>query len=402
MKVKSQNLPNYKATTPKEQIKSIKNYYIDSSKKIEARAQKFKSSINIYNQKTREKINIVHNPIKDAQDSYLWFVFNSMIMQEEFASNNDYVAIFLTLTLPSSYHRFMTFNNKKNDKQSYKFNPKFNKDNTIQKGAKLLNEAFRAIYANFKVKRKYEKTSYLKAFEPHKSHTTHLHSVLYVKRIYKDKFINHIKNTIGRLELGRYDIVEIEDIKKSSAYILKYINKTNNPQSEEQFHYFNGWKKMNKIRVFTHSITKLPRYIFKKVNSILKFSKDLKDKNPISEVLLNCDISVAIKNVLNKEKSSFKKLGTPGARYRIEIKKDYLSFEYSIQGLKNEDFIVKSENGFTISKNIFELYSKSTIKKFIITDTETENVIYDKSDFVLKDRFNFIECIERMKSDLVA
>ena len=69
------------------------------------------------------------------------------------------------------------------------------------------------------------------------------------------------KLAVIKNELGRYEIEEIKDITRGTSYLLKYVQKTTNPSSDKDFHFFNGWKKYNKIRVFTCSIVGLERYL---------------------------------------------------------------------------------------------------------------------------------------------
>lgn len=168
-----------------------------------------------------------------------------------------YSTLFITLTLPTEFHKYSSY--------TQKYNKKYKKENMINEGYKLLNKAFRTIYKNFRVNREPEKLFFSKVIEPHKDLTAHLHAIIYVKTEHIEKMIKHIKKTIKNNNLGRNDIEEIEDITRSSSYLLKYVQKSTNPESEKDFHFFNGWKKKNKIRAFTHSNLDLERYIFKKL-----------------------------------------------------------------------------------------------------------------------------------------
>ena len=64
----------------------------------------------------------------------------------KYIGNDDYLAIFLTLTTPSRFHKYSSMTNK--------LNPKFDKTLTINDAYKLLNSSFREIYKNFKIKSK--------------------------------------------------------------------------------------------------------------------------------------------------------------------------------------------------------------------------------------------------------
>ena len=217
-----------------------KSFYINKSKEIESKVKDFKSKIKILNKVTNEQISLKHDYMQVSRDNYLWFVYNQKLLEEKMIHDGGYVALFLTLTLDSSYH---SHSHKKR-----KANPLYKYENTITKGYELLNQSFREIYKNFKVKRKLEKIYYSRAIEPHKNLTPHLHSIIYVKSEYVAILKNHIKNIVSKNQLGIYEIDVIKDISRSTSYLLKYINKNTNPKNEENYHFFNGWKKTNKIR----------------------------------------------------------------------------------------------------------------------------------------------------------
>lgn len=298
--------------------KSLKNYLanekkdlIKFSKEKETQIAYYKENfINVINLSNYNSFSLKHDFLQDSKDNYLWFVYNCMLQQEEISKSGEYVAIFLTLTLNSTFHKYSTHKGT--------INKNYKKENTINEGYKLLNKSFRDIYKNFKVNRKHEKILFSKAIEPHKNLTPHLHSIIYVKKEFVDLLIKHIKNVRKNNKLGRLDIEEIEDITRTTSYILKYIQKNTNPGSEEEFHFFNGWKKKNRIKVFTHSYSKLERYVFKKVNTILKLSKDLEEKNIINEVLEQCNIRITTK-CETKQTIKFKRHFNNNANYDVIV-----------------------------------------------------------------------------------
>ncbi|WP_419774464.1 replication endonuclease [Halarcobacter sp.] len=299
----SKQLKNYLANEKKDLIKF--------SKEKETQIAFYKENfINVVNLSNYNSFSIKHDFLQDSKDNYLWFVYNCMLQQEEIAKDGEYVAIFLTLTLNSSFHKYSTHNNK--------INKHYKKENTINKGYKLLNKSFRDVYKNFKVKRKHEKIFFSKAIEPHKNLTPHLHSVIYVRKEFVKLLIKHIKNVKKNNRLGRLDIENIKDINKTTSYILKYIQKNTNPKNEEQYHFFNGWKKKNRIKVFTHSYSKMERYVFKKVNTILKLSSGLEEKNAINEVLEQCNIRITTK-CETTQKIKFKRHFNANANYDVIV-----------------------------------------------------------------------------------
>jgi len=395
----------------KNYLKQEKKYLIEYSKKIEDNTRKFKEKIEIINTQTQNLIKLKHNPIQDQKDNYLWFVYNQKLLEEKMAEDGGYTTLFVTLTLPSSFHKYSS--------HTKKYNKNYDKNNTINKGYRLLNSSFRTIYKNFRIDRKHEKIFFSKVIEPHKDMTPHLHSLFYVKTEYVQQLIKHIKKTIKNNNLGMYDIEEIKDISRSSSYLLKYVQKTTNPQDEKSFHFFNGWKKKNKIRVFTHSNLDLPRFIFKKVNSVLKLSKGLKDKNPISEILENCDIIVNTKDKKTRD-IKIKEYGNINGKYRIIINKTRTVYNINekttiYNEVKFNDFVnisPKFRKIITTSTTIFkgekdemdididELLEEINIEKnekiynykinnFKIIDLSTNETLYSKSDFMLLDDYKY-------------
>lgn len=114
----------------------------------------------------------------------------------------------------------------------------------------------------------------------------------------------------------------------------------------------NGWKKTNKIRVFTIPQNFLNRFIFKKINTVLGFSKDLKNKNVIDEVLEKCEVKMTTSkydsdnNFLNDVVKTYKHSKNI---YQVEIKRDRLQRKkYENIEMKNDVYDIdyeKLENG---------------------------------------------------------
>ncbi|RLA77679.1 MAG: hypothetical protein DRG78_16835 [Epsilonproteobacteria bacterium] len=395
----------------KNYLKQSKRDLIDYSIKKENQIKKFKKSLEVINTKTQNLIKIQHNPLQDSKDNYLWFVYNQKLLEQRMAKSGDYTTLFITLTLNSSYHKYSS--------HSQSYNKNYNEDNTINKGYQLLNKSFRTIYKNFKIKKVHQKIFFSKVVEPHKDLTPHLHSIIYVKTQYVEQMKQHIKNTIKNNELGRYDIEQIEDINRSSSYLLKYVQKSTNPKSEQDFHFFNGWKKQNKIRVFTHSNLELPRYIFKKVNSILKLSEGLKDKNPISEVLEQCHIIVNTKDKSTKEITTKIYSNNSNSKYKVVINRTRKIHEieekiktytqkttFGINDPKRmvlfekiEDYEICEafQSGDNYSNNFYDeniIETKDKIYDYKINDFKIQNIgsgeiLYNKNDFMLLDKYKY-------------
>jgi hypothetical protein len=225
--------------------------------------------INHYNQsKFSEDYYKLNNNItvreeeKKMREDYNWMVFNSISLNERYSYNEQYHAIFLTLTLSSQFHKY------KKVGDTFVLNKKFAKGNTINLGYKVLNEAFKDIYKNFRVKRDFIKVNYFKVFEPHKNYTPHLHSLIYIPKEYLSQFLAFLERKIkSNKNLGKqYKIEVIRDIERASSYLIKYVNKGFSSENKD----FLGWRKKEKIRAFSCSKTYLNREYFKKISHHFK------------------------------------------------------------------------------------------------------------------------------------
>jgi hypothetical protein len=183
-------------------------------------------------------------------------------------------------------------------------------------------------------------------FEPHKNFTPHLHAILYVKNEFKEALIQHIKNIIKKNGLGKsFNIKEIQDLAKSSSYLLKYVRKNTNAKAEETFRIFNGWKKAHKIRVFTCSILAgLERFLYKKIKNNTSITRDLKE-NPICKILNECNIEITTTCKTTKQvKTKINKVDN--AKFLIEVQKERVQVKDKKELDTIKDFIETLENDF--------------------------------------------------------
>lgn len=356
--------------------------YKKISKQKEFNQYMFSKQILMTNLNKNEQFSITHDILKKSKDTYLYFYFAQKIMEEKYANNKDYVAIYLTLTTPSKFHKY--------SKTTRQVNPNFDKNTTINEAYRMLNDSFREIYKDFKVNRKFEKVEYSKVIEPHENFTPHLHSIIFVKKIYIENMKNHIQNIIKKNDLGQEKLeVVINDTSRCFSYLLKYLQKTTRVQNESDYHFFNGWKKANKIRIFTSSASLLNKEIYRKINNVTKLSKDLKDKNPLKNVLENCYIKTKQTNFEINEDYDFVEVGTKktikgnkNGRYLVNIKKERIKKENFIgnnffnvlnmenKGFKKEDILRGDSWSFNRFLYIFEdiekvkLNRKELLEKF--------------------------------------
>ncbi|MEN5408015.1 replication endonuclease [Aliarcobacter butzleri] len=396
--------PFFKKQVKKENKKKYKNYttferyrdneiekYKKISKEKEFKQFMFAQQMLITNTNKNEQYNLNNDILQKAKDTYLYFFYTQKILEEKYTNNSNYVAIYLTLTTPSRFHRY--------SKTTQKANPNFDENATINEAYKLLNSSFREIYKDFKVNRKFEKVEYSKVIEPHENFTPHLHGIIYIKKEYIENMKNHINNIIKKNGLGEEKLeVVMNDTSRCFSYLLKYLQKSTRPSCEEDFHFLNGWKKANRIRVFTSSASILNREIYRKINSVTKLSKDLKDKNAIENVLENCYIKTKQINLKINEDFDFIKVGTKKTikgnkvgRYKVIVKKERINKEIFLgdsffnvlnlenKGFKKEQILKGSLENFEAFLFVFEQFEnikldkKNLLEKYKIFQQELKN-----------------------------
>lgn len=152
-------------------------------------------------------------------DKYIAEVNNRVYSLHQYATSNNLVNIFGTITLPSEYHPKI--------KNKYK-NPKFinDEDHTPKEGAKQLSKMFKALLdtRQYKAIPKQEKC-YFRVYEPHKDGTPHLHFSMYVPK----NNLESVTNAFNAYFENNYEGLQVKfesDIYNPVAYLMKYILKT--------------------------------------------------------------------------------------------------------------------------------------------------------------------------------
>ncbi|GAX87351.1 bacteriophage replication gene A protein [Lebetimonas natsushimae] len=144
-----------------------------------------------------------------------------------YAVAKDLVPVFITMTLPTEYHRykFITLKNGKEVKvKNNNFNSEFS-DLTPRDLVQILNNNFKKMM-NLRAFRDIDKNKrlYFKVIEPHKTGDPHLHAMLYIPKDNVCKFwSNFIYLCKEKLKI-QYDI-QI-NILNPVNYMIKYILKT--------------------------------------------------------------------------------------------------------------------------------------------------------------------------------
>ncbi len=163
--------------------------------------------------------------------------------------------IFLTITLPSSFHP----------------SSKHYKDKTIKEGISFLSGVWRKIITMRIYRRSSKEKYYIRAIEPHKSGVPHSHIVLYLPEENHDRFKKAFVRLMERNNIKQYDFKNNFSNDKYNndtgviAYILKYILKGFRKPGEkmELIHY---WYIKHRVQRVTMSRSTLPLYVYRKIN----------------------------------------------------------------------------------------------------------------------------------------
>ncbi len=416
-------------------------FFINYSKRKEKSRKNFVKHLKILNNTTGEIRNIEYDLVEDVEKIYYNLTQRSIDLLN-LTDELDYSGCaFVTLTLDSQYHKYTSASGK------HIKNKKWNTA-TIQDGYLKLNKTFKAIHKQ--LYRDKIEFKYLKALEPHKSFTPHLHALFYYKN--KQEFNNllkiignkinivskhkiqkkdgNIKNMlVGGNGIGRVEVEEIKDKSRGSAYLLKYLRKSylENPYR------LDGWKKYNKIRLITCSDNIVPNYIFNRLYNFLP--KNFKTGDLSSLTWCRKNINIYVKTLESgcviKDKI---KLKNDNARFSVYVEKEEIeevnekfdeieielenriekletecdmynflyrySFENKHEECRREEYFINLTRIKSEWDKLKKIYNKPIVKKtkiigMRIWDNLLQMEIYNKADFEL-----MYEMIEESSSNL--
>ncbi len=156
---------------------------------------------------------------------YISEIKHRIYSQYNYAKDHNLVPIFITLTLPSQYHKYkyIEVNGKKVKVKNKNFNPDY-ENLTPRDLVQILSKYFDKVrYMRAFRNIPKEKRLYFKIIEPHKTGTPHLHAMLYIPPEYVCKFWrNFIFLCKEKLKI-QYDIQA--NILNPVNYLIKYILK---------------------------------------------------------------------------------------------------------------------------------------------------------------------------------
>jgi hypothetical protein len=250
------------------EFEKLQNSYCDFSILKEKQSNKYLNNMKIKNKYSKDSIKIKKDVIKEF-NNYKNLTYLKCKELERVSKEEELKPLFLTITLPSSFHPFR----KNKQTEIFRINPNFKfltLTERIEKGRKELNEIFREVYKNIN-KRENKGIKFIKIIEPHKSLMVHLHRILYVKMDNIEQIKKTFLKVIKKHKIIKYDFEELKK-SKGSSYIIKYILKN---FEREELRKFDGYRKKHKIIIFRMSNLELNTDIFKK----LYYSKENKEVN---------------------------------------------------------------------------------------------------------------------------
>ncbi|UTV27509.1 replication endonuclease [Photobacterium atrarenae] len=231
------------------QTKHISYPSFQNWKNKQREAERFIQGTVVYNEATGEHFDleeVIKRTTANPENRRIEMMVRSRGF-EELAQDLGYIALFITWTLPSKYHRN---------------SPKWN-GATVKEGHNNLMQQWaqaRALIAK-------EDIHYFgfRVAEPHKDGTSHGHYFLFCNPKDKDKLISIISGVAtaeDREELGkdispRFDVQEADPAKGgATAYIAKYVSKNINgkhmpeTEAEESAFRVRAWASVHRIRQF--------------------------------------------------------------------------------------------------------------------------------------------------------
>ncbi|WP_457747496.1 replication endonuclease [Sulfurimonas sp.] len=244
---------------------ALSDYYYQVSLQKEQTQQSFYKRMILTNQDSGEVLQMNHSFEKDYK-KYTKSIEQKVYALEQEAKDKNLQPIFLTLTLPSAYHPFISVITGGKRRYVAK-NLAFAFDTleeAIKEGYDTLQHIYRIFYK--RVKSAVKDLLYIKVVEAHKTLIPHFHILFYAPKA-KSKIIKKIFDKIvSEFELDQTDFEIIADnssqnnnmpktgINRASKYIMKYVTK----QLKSGSDYFtarliDGWKRKNKIRIITMS-----------------------------------------------------------------------------------------------------------------------------------------------------
>lgn len=238
----------------------VEHSFSKESKQIE-----YLNRLRLYDKQKKIYFQMSYSTEKKYKE-YAQRVSQKVFTIENMARQKGLVPVFITLTLPSSFHPFKSKGgvyNKVNLRFKYD-----SLDNAIKEGYQELNEIHKLLYKRVKHYAK-KNCYYIKTVEPHKSFLPHFHCVYFVPHEFVDDVYRTFQTLKKKDNLGRSEMQQSrvkKGITNASAYLLKYITKNLKDSSDvAKMRLIDGWKRKYKIRLFSCSQLPIPGAILDKL-----------------------------------------------------------------------------------------------------------------------------------------
>ena len=209
-----------------------------------------------------------------------------------FSIDYEQSPVFLTITLNGCFRNALRGDYSKFTALDRKYLPDYLKSK-VREGIKMsirdlvaiLNHQWRLYFRRFNAKFRGIDYSYIRCFEPHKKDgVPHIHALFYVPahvipymlKIYKDLFNapqNLRTNAITPEQAKNGEINGFQtSIYNPSGYVMKYIQKTFiNLNETQNLDELSAWYVKYKVRRFISSRSKVPLWVYRKINFISSF-----------------------------------------------------------------------------------------------------------------------------------
>ena len=194
-----------------------------------------------------------------SPNRYYGEIQNRINTLEREAIEAELTPVFLTITLPSEFHKMKTTRDGKLIKNQ-KYNgvePKESVKILTKMWAKLRQD--RSLKELSRMQRMYYRVN-----EPHKDGTPHTHILLFIPK----ERIERVEKAFKHLYYSKSNKFE-KNIKSATSYIMKYINKTlpmSKKERTKEDEYLNAWYIKHRINRFCGSRSTAPMYLYRMLN----------------------------------------------------------------------------------------------------------------------------------------
>ena len=191
-------------------------------------------------------------------DRYYALIQNRINTLTQEAKDKNLFPVFMTITLPSEYHK-MKFNNRT---KKLIPNPKYSYI-TPRESVKVLTKMFAKLRHDRSLKElSRDERIYFRVNEPHKNGTPHTHVLLFLPKERVERVVTAFK----RLFNSKANDIQT-NINNATAYVMKYINKTlplsKKANLSEKEKYLNAWYSRHRITRFNSSKTLAPLKLYR-------------------------------------------------------------------------------------------------------------------------------------------